>query len=347
MTFLIWLTIILGVLVLGQIARVYELATELRGTREWEVRDKDNKMNARIMFLFIFAFFGFCFWQLLKYKDKLLPPAASELGREIDWLLNFNFVIIGVVFLATNFLLFYFASKYYHKGAGTKAYFYPVNHKLELIWTVVPGIALAVIIFLGIRLWTQITTQPEQKDAIVIQLYARQFDWTIRYAGKDNTLGKSDYKLINDERTNIVGLDSTDQHSWDDIVVFKEFHIPVGKQILFMCNSRDVIHSAALPHFRSQMNCVPGMTTRIHFKPTITTDSMRRITNNPNFDYILMCYKICGPSHYNMQAKIVVDKPADYQKWLDSKKPFFAKSEAPKMTASAETKKEDTEKKIN
>jgi cytochrome c oxidase subunit 2 len=92
--------------------------------------------------------------------------------------------------------------------------------------------------------------------------------------------------------------------------------------------SKDVIHSAYMPHFRAQMNCVPGMKTEFHFTPTITTAEMREKTKNPDFDYVLLCNKICGATHWNMQMKIVVDSEADYKKWLAEQKTFKDKSMA-------------------
>ena len=177
-------------------------------------------------------------------------------------------------------------------------------------------IVIAVIIIFGLKAWTKITA-PASKDAIVIQLYAEQFKWTARYAGKDNELGASNYKLITGE--NGLGMDATDTKGDDDIIVKNEFHIPLGKEIEFKLNSRDVIHSAFMPHFRAQMNCVPGMTTMLHFTPIITTQQMRDKLSNQAFDYILLCNKICGNTHYLMQMTIVVDTEADYNKWLASK----------------------------
>jgi cytochrome c oxidase subunit 2 len=87
--------------------------------------------------------------------------------------------------------------------------------------------------------------------------------------------------------------------------------------------SQDVLHSAYFPHFRAQMNCVPGMETWFHFKPTITTAEMRKITNNPKFDYMLICNKICGASHYNMGMKIVVGTKKEYEDFMLRHKPAF------------------------
>ena len=338
-TLLIWLAGILAIVAVLKLAKVFQLAAEIRGLKQYEITDEDNRLNGRLMMVFMVAFFVFCFWQLYKYSDKMLPVAASDQGKELDWLFNFNMVIIGIVFVITNIFLFYFAYKYAGKK-GTKAYFFPQNHKLELVWTVVPGVALAVIIFFGISLWSKITAVPDS-DMLTIELYAKQFDWTARYAGKDNVLGASNYKKITD--LNITGMDSTDQNAWDDIIVKNEFHIPVGKPVHFICHSRDVIHSAYLPHFRAQMNCVPGMTTQMHFTPTITTDSMRsrpdmikrmeeinamRVKDGKDpveFDYILLCNKVCGASHYNMQMNIVVESQEKYEQWIAAKKPFFSK----------------------
>ncbi len=117
------------------------------------------------------------------------------------------------------------------------------------------------------------------------------------------------------------GADSPYNHGSDDIVI-KEFHLPVRENVDLVIRSQDVIHSVFLPHLRAQMNAVPGMATRIHMKPTITTDSMRTITANPVFDYILMCNKICGASHYNMQMPLTVEPDGAYKVWLSQQKGF-------------------------
>ena len=87
--------------------------------------------------------------------------------------------------------------------------------------------------------------------------------------------------------------------------------------------SRDIIHSAYIPHLRAQMNAVPGMTTTFKMVPTITTDSMRTaVVMDDTFDYVLLCNKICGASHYNMQMPLVVEPTSDYNAWLAQQKGF-------------------------
>jgi cytochrome c oxidase subunit 2 len=148
-------------------------------------------------------------------------------------------------------------------------------------------------------------------------------------------LGNTNYKLITDQ--NPLALDTTDTHGFDDKLVKGEFHIPVGKRVLFKFRSRDVIHSAYMPHFRAQMNCVPGMETQFHFVPTITTAEMRTKLGKPEFDYVLVCNKICGEVHYNMQMKIVVESESQYNQWLASQAAFKGQPEATPAASTAES----------
>lgn len=346
--FLVYVAIILTVLAIGYLVRVFELASSLKGKKQEEITEKDNRLMSRIMLTFLFALFLFVIYNLKSYGSKLLPISASKHGEDLDWLFDVNMAIIWIVFTLTHILLFTFAFKYYGKKDNVATYF-PHNNKLELVWTVIPAIVLAFIVIYGIKTWNNITTDPDP-NSMVVELYAKQFDWTARYAGKDNKLGEQNYKLITG--TNDLGLDSTSKEGADDIIVKNEFHIPVNKEVEFKFRSRDVIHSAYFPHFRAQMNCVPGSVTMFHFTPTITTAEMRtkpevvKLVAGINairkekgekpyeFDYVLLCNKICGNSHYNMQMTIVVDTQEDYEKWLATKKPFFAPA-APEGDAKA------------
>lgn len=349
--FLVYVAIILGALAIGYLVRVFELASSLKGTKPEVITEKDNKLQARLMLLFLFAFFAYVIWNLVEFAPRMLPVSGSEHGVEIDWLFNFNMIILFIVFTITHIILFYFAFKYYGRK-GIKVTYLAHDNKLEMVWTVIPAIVLAVIIIFGLRSWNKITSDADP-NSMIVELYAKQYDWTARYAGADNKLGDANYRLITS--TNDLGMDATSEAGKDDIVVQNEIHIPVGKEIEFKFRSRDVIHSAYFPHFRAQMNCVPGMTTMFHFTPTITTADMRKDpyviqqvkeinairsakakkegrTEKPyEFNYILLCNKICGNSHYNMQMTVVVDTEADYKKWLATKPAFFvAQADAPK-----------------
>lgn len=187
------LIIVLGVVAIAQLIRVYELSSKLREKKENEISNRDNKLNAGLMLIFMIALFVSVIWLMLKYGWTGRGESASVHGDSLDWLLNLNLIIIFAVFFLTNALLFVFAFKYVKKP-GVAAFYYPHNNKLEMLWTVVPASVLAVIIILGLKNWNE-STEEAGKEAIRVELFSKQFDWTARYSGEDNQLGKYDYKL--------------------------------------------------------------------------------------------------------------------------------------------------------
>ena len=373
---IILIVIILGAIALAQLVRVYELSSKLRKSAEHEVNDKDNHINGLLMYIFMLLTFAGFIYLMLKYGWTGRGEAASTQGVETDWLLNLNFIIIIISYFITNYLLFYFTYKYVRKP-GVKAYFYPHNNKLEMIWTIVPAVVLAFIIILGLKSWSKITS-PAEPDAIRIELFAKQYDWTARYAGLYNELGKYDYKLTSDNnelglitsntidtsiaimskeilsltkllnnrdtilndsvivvRRNTLSVKErlfrlvtqlkenhdkkADAAVWDDIIQRDTLYLCKGENYEFNLRARDVLHSAYFPHFRIQMNAVPGMTTRMKLTPNMTTEEMRAKKNNPNFNFILMCNKICGGAHYKMKMMVVVKDKAAYKIWMAQK----------------------------
>ena len=311
---LIALVVLLTIAAMVQLVRVNELLSEITNKDTNEVTDEDNNQNGILFIIIGFGFLAFVIWQMITWDHLLLPPASSVHGAEIDGLMKVSMTLILVVFFALTPMLFYFAYKYRGKKENT-AYFFAHNNRLEVAWTVIPTIVLTALIIYGLRTWDR-AMNPDVSDAIVIEVYSKQFDWTARYSGVDNILGDANFRLV--EGRNTLGVDINDEKAADDIVV-REVHLPVNKPVLLKFRSRDVIHSAFLPHFREQMNCVPGLSTQFAFTPTKTTAEMKE-NEGEDFEYVLLCNKICGSAHFNMQMKFVVESEGDYNKWINSQK---------------------------
>ncbi|MEQ6123706.1 cytochrome c oxidase subunit II [Pseudotenacibaculum sp. MALMAid0570] len=315
--------------------------TRIMNFRSVIATDKDNDFQGKMFLGFAAFLYAMMIYCLIWMNVVMLPESASIEGENDDTLFNISFWLIGIVQFIVQFLIFYFPYKYRGKE-GNKAKFYADSHKLELIWTVTPAVVLVGLIGYGLWQWNNIMYVGEDENPIVIEVYAKQFSWEARYAGQDNTLGLGNVNFI--EGTNTIGVDMSDKNSQDDkhIQVGGTLYLPKGKKVLFKFRSQDVLHSAYMPHFRAQMNCVPGMVTQFAFTPKFTTEEMRqneeviekvaginkiRTRNGEEemyeFDYILLCNKICGASHYNMQMKIVVVEEAEYNDWL-SKQPTLA-----------------------
>lgn len=333
MTFLILAVIVLFVIAGVRVMSIAALSAELRNSRKDDViSDAENRNQGNLWAVFLIAFLGFFAWQIANYGDKILPEAASAHGPEIDSLMWTTMALIIVVFIGTHIALVYQA----YKNAGRKdrkAVHFAHSNKLELVWTVIPAIVLTGLIAYGLTVWNDVI-YPGAKDAMVMELYSKQFDWTARYAGKDNALGRSDFRSIGDG--NDLGL-LEDSKSDDDVIVKGEFHLVKGKPVLFKFRSRDVIHSAYMPHFRAQMNCVPGMETTFEFTPTITTAEMREKLKDDKFNYVLLCNKICGAAHYNMQMDIIVETQEEFNKWMTEQKTWAQSRAAAAPVQTAET----------
>ena len=443
------LVVIAGVIALAQLAKVGQLTSLIRNKKEEEISDADTRLNGGLFIAFMVAFYAAFIFLIFRYGDYN-PPAASAHGESYDTLMNFNMYIIMAVFFLVNSVLFIFANKY-RFDKERKARFFAHDNRLELIWTVIPSIVLAVIIIYGLRTWNEMTGDASE-DALRVEVYSKQFDWTARYPGADGEFGLANYNLITP--TNPLGIvtqdgvtealseiegqiasleaelahergrllaekasiedqlhaddhhahghghdahgeehgDHHDHHgisadfkanlearlhevehmlasdkvvvlsnaaaeakedklhrlkrhrqrieevkpfdydggiaAWeagaDDKIMKGEFHLPVGREVEFVFRSRDVIHSAYMPHFRAQMNTVPGVPTRFKMTPTITTDSMRTILDDPDFNYVLLCNKVCGAAHFNMQMAVVVESEEEYNAWLESQEEFIA-----------------------
>lgn len=333
-----------------QMSKIFEMSKGPGTAEPTQIaNDNDNRQQAKLMLWFmIFLYVGmaYSFWE---WSKLYLPEASSEHGSEVDTLMFISIGIIMFVQVITQALLHWFAYKYQGKK-GRKALFFADNDKLEFIWTIIPVIVLAGLIIYGLFTWSDIMNIDEDGDPLIVEIYAKQFSWQARYAGEDNTLGDANVRFI--EGRNNVGVDENDTYAQDDIIT-TELHLPVDRPVLFKFRSQDVLHSAYFPHFRAQMNVVPGMVTQFQFTPTITSEEMRsseymtdkvktineiRRENSEilvaegesaldsyEFEYFLLCNKICGDAHYNMQMKIVVESEEDYNAWL-SEQPTFGET---------------------
>lgn len=270
-----------------------------------------NSINAALFIVFMVVSLGGFFWYSFTHFDSYDPPVASEHGAWTDTLFWITMAVTVVAFVIISIIMFVFTYRFQYRE-DRKAKFYPDNHYLELAWTIIPAVVLAVLIFTGLRAWNDITS-PASDDAEVIELIGQQFAWTARYPGvSDNQLGKYDFRMI--DAVNEFGLDLGDKNSFDDFKAL-ELHLPKGKEVLLKIRAKDVLHSVFLPHFRVKMDAVPGMPTQFKFVPTKTTEEMRTELGDPNFNYEMACTEICGRGHFSMRFPVVVQEVEEYEKW--------------------------------
>ncbi len=379
------LVIILGAIAVAQIMRISELTSQKSKENPEDIPENENQFNRNLLLVFMVALHAFLIWLMIDYGHIGLGPAASTQGVIIDGLFHLQWILVFIVYFACVTILFYFAWKYSRKK-GVKAYYYPHNNTLEMIWTTIPAAVLSVMIIVGLKAWNEITS-PATAEYVNVEIFGEQFKWTARYSGMNNKLGKFDYKLTTDENPyaimtkeniqtsltlmrdggpGVSGIkqmeeklndptvvlskkdhkklvhdlhrnerlsnlleamevtynDSLDALANDDVIVEDSLYLLKGQKYNFHLRSKDIIHSAYFPQFRQQMNTVPGMTTFIKLQPIYTTKQMKKLTKNPEYEFALMCNKICGGSHYKMKMSVVVLGPEDYLNWQKTKETY-------------------------
>lgn len=334
MSLTIYFLIALFFIIVYQIAKASEYATVLRG--EDKVRAQTNKLMGWLLVAFFFVGLYLIYECHESLMPKMLPESASVEGREYDMMFKVTLIVTGIVFLATQALLFWFAFRYQSTEKRT-AFYYPHNNKLELIWTVIPAIVMATLVAIGLRNWFLITSAAPTNSQVV-EVVGKQFNWLVRYPGKDGEIGKRDFRKINDAN-NVLGLDYTDRHNLDDVVNQSgELHLVKGRPVRLIIGSRDVIHDVGLPHFRFKMDAVPGITTTIWFTPSISTKEMQALTHNPNFVYEISCDQMCGKGHYSMRGTVIVhDTQAEFDEWQAAQTPDYVTNFGKKETPAADS----------
>ncbi len=347
-TFFIILILAFGFLITFQIAKASEYVAVLRG--EEKAKRQTNRINAFLLLIFLIAGLIGVYYCNERLKGKILGEAASLQGDKIDTMLYLTIAITGIVFFITQILLFWFAFKY-QESDKRKAYYYPHNNKLEIIWTVIPAIALTALVGFGIFYWFKITGD-SPKDAMQVEVTGSQFKWEFRYPGRDGVFGKKYYKEINPEKNNPLGQLWDDPYNHDDIIQ-NELHIVVNKPVKLVIGSKDVVHDVGLAQFRMKMDAVPGTPTTMWFTPKYTTKQMAEKTGDPDFVYELSCDQMCGKGHFTMRGVVIVETQEEFDRWIISKQPQYAVAhteQTPQRTQPTDTtgkKPTDTTNKTN
>ena len=237
-------------------------------------------------------------------------PIASNWDT-IDETVTITFWVTGFVFVLVNLFMAYCVWRYRHRKE-TLAHYEPENKKLEGALILATTVGVVAMLAPGLFAWAKFIEVP--KDATVLEVVGRQWNFNYRFPGKDGVLGTVDAKYVSDE--NPFGMNPDDPHGQDDVLIASpELHLPMGKPVKLELRSIDVLHDFTVPQFRAKMNMVPGLVTYVWFTPTRTG----------SFD--AFCEQLCGIAHFAMRGKVVVEDDGAYQAWLSSY-PTYAQSKA-------------------
>src|SRR5438046_9457417 len=158
-------------------------------------------------------------------KTWWLPVGASVAAAGIDHYFTVTFILMGIVFVAAQGILGFFAWRYRDRGSSSAAHYSHGNNRLEIAWT-----ALTFVLFVGLNLmsssiWASERFRPAQAGAVQVEVTGMQFQWYFRYPGSDGKFGATRPELIDPSAggDGAVGLDATDHASKDDLITGTKF----------------------------------------------------------------------------------------------------------------------------
>ncbi|HEX5065561.1 MAG TPA: cytochrome c oxidase subunit II [Myxococcota bacterium] len=219
-------------------------------------------------------------WPLLLER---LVPQASTYARQLDWLFEGIFWVVGFWFVLTVLMFFWLIFRF-RKREGVAAEYYDGSEWKLKRWVTIPHLLVLVcdifIIVGAVKVWYEIKQflPPAQQTVRVI---SQQWAWTFVHPGADGQIDTA-----------------------DDIASVDELHVQMGTTYHFKLESRDVLHSFSIPVFRLKQDAVPGRVITGWFEPTKTGT------------YDLQCTEICGIGHGLMGAKIVIETPEAHAAWV-------------------------------
>lgn len=256
-------------------------------------------------------FLGIMILTVVGFAKDWMPAVASEHGVGVDGVIRYLLLTTGAILVIGYLVLVSFIWLY---GRGRPTNSPQTSPRLERRWSILPVLGMALIaevgvLAKGIPVWKQVYGSVPD-NALVVEVTGKQFEWIVRYPGKDGRFGRTDLTLI-DNRANPVGLDREDPDALDDLVFRSALHLPAGRPVHIRLRSRDVLHSFSIAAFRVKQDVVPGIVGSTLFVPT-----------RPG-RYEIGCAELCGMGHYEMNASVVVHSPEEYEAWLQDQTGWF------------------------
>ncbi|MBW3547909.1 MAG: cytochrome c oxidase subunit II [Actinobacteria bacterium] len=217
-------------------------------------------------------------------QDMLEPEGPY--ARTLDNLFNPIFWVAVAVFVVVEGVIVYSIVKWRDRGdADGDAEEMPAqlhgNTRLEIGWTIVPALVLAVIAVLTVPVIFELNAEPAAGEALEVDVTGAQFWWGYDYPTQP------DFGIT------------------EGIVTANELHIPAGQQVHLTLESVDVIHSFWAPKLNGKRDVVPGRTHHWLLE-----------ADEPGV-YSGQCAEFCGLSHANMRLKVVAHDATGWEAWVE------------------------------
>lgn len=229
------------------------------------------------------------------FVPAIFPPQASAESKQIDQLFHILLIIGGAIFLLVQGLLIYSVLRFRARpGDSSDGIHLHGNTTLEIVWTAIPAVIVAVLAILSWQVWSDLQTP--KTNEVAVQVDARRFSWGFTY---DAPLTVMPEVVDLAKLPENVRVDAEDDGaltiSSGDLYTF------VGQSVVLAMQPQDVIHSFWVPAFRIKQDVIPGRETSVRFTVVEANDGQTYPKR-----YAIRCAELCGANHGLMISNVVV-----------------------------------------
>jgi cytochrome c oxidase subunit 2 len=211
-----------------------------------------------------------------------LKPAGRN-ARLIDDLFIPVLIVASVIGVLVVVATVVFAIKFRHReGKGDNPKQIHGSTPLEIGWTIVPALILAVVAVPTIATIFKIAEEP-QGEVLHATVVGKQWWWQAEYQKQDKVSGTD------------IG---------QTIVTANEIHMIAGVPLKIDLKSDNVIHSFWIPELGGKQDVIPGRKQHITF-----------YADKPG-TFLGACTEYCGLSHANMRMRVIVQTKDDFNEWM-------------------------------
>lgn len=279
------------------------------------------------IFFFVVLFATFAIWFVAPFFNWWLPVNVSSFGGRADGLFYLILAMTAFFFVLTEVVLCYamyrFAARTDEKSVYTHG-----NHKLEMVWTLIPAALLILIAVVQIPVWAQMKYQKDMPGPeVTVTVMARQWEWRMRYPvepGRFFYPANEDAKQAEKMRQARAWAEAPE---FDDVHVANELHTWKNANTKVYLRTQDVLHSFSIPNLRIKQDTLPGKTIPMWFRAELSNCSFDPVTKqiiesgNKRDAWEIACQELCGGRHYAMRGRLYVhENEASYRAWLEHAK---------------------------